>query len=450
MILIYASGCASKQDLLHKEVETPQDWHYLKTHKSAKLSYSKLPVVQKKWWEKFNDQNLNIIVEKVVEANLDLKIAQESLKKSQYLAVYNESALFPQVNANADIMRADSHQYPPPRNKKFSYGLSAGWELDLFAVNRNKYYSQYYLTMREEALLNDTLISLIANTVSAYIDYRMNQQLKKNSLKNYQLQAKIHQLTKMQRKRGIASNLPVLQSNSSMMSLESEIPTFDSGMAHAKLHLESLAGCLPGELNSYLNKASSLPVFQKKILISTPLNVVRNRPDIKAAEYYLMSKTSLKKSAFGQYFPSIDISGALGKFAHTLGSTHQSWQYGSSLILPLVNFGKIKSSVNYAKSDEREAALALEKAVIDSIIEVERNFVNLKNLEIKQSKILKLNKNNQELLKLARKQHQNEIISFINVLEAERSFLESSSSKIQSDAKVSQAVVVLARSLAYH
>lgn len=448
---IFLQNCTSlnSKNLAH-DFHYPSGWFHTQSYKASNVSYKKLPINEKKWWANFNDKTLNQIIEKVIKNNLDLKIAQQNLRQATYTATGQKSVLFPQLEATGGYNKAGSFTTSKQKTNQLSYSLSTSWEIDLFGVNRNLYNSKYYEQLQQGELLNNLLLSITAEAVSAYIDYRMNQQLKKISKENYEIQNKIYQLTLTQKKQGVASDLEVIQAYSSLISLESQIPAFNSNMVEARIKLEKLAGQFPGTLNKLLYKIQNIPHFNKKILISTPINVLRNRPDIKAAEYNLLSKTALKKSALNKYFPSLNLSGVLGESSYNFGAMNKMWSFGTSIVAPLINFGQIKSSVNYAKSAEKTAIINLEKTVMNSLAEVEQNVIHLKNAELSYKKFNLLNIEHKKLLNIANTQYKNSVSSFLNVLDAEKNLLNSSLNKIESQANFATKTVLLIKSLAYN
>jgi outer membrane protein TolC len=145
-----------------------------------------------------------------------------------------------------------------------------------------------------------------------------------------------------------------------------------------------LAGSFPKKLNR--NKAMFVSTSPSQIQVGVPSDLLKNRPDIRQAEYELAASKANLKAARAAFYPSFNITGSLGFQAFNTSYLFTNPESGAyrlfgSLVAPLINRSAIKAEFNSAKANQQEAMYAYQKSIINGYVEVYNDIARMKNLE---------------------------------------------------------------------
>jgi outer membrane protein TolC len=133
-------------------------------------------------------------------------------------------------------------------------------------------------------------------------------------------------------------------------------------------------------------KANFTIPIPTQIKVGIPSQLLKNRPDIKQAEYDLLATKFDVRAAKAAFYPSFNITGSLGFQAFNtafLFTSPQSLAYNllGSLTAPLLNRSAIKNQFKNAKANQIEAMYSYQKTILNSYVEVSNEISNIKNLE---------------------------------------------------------------------
>jgi multidrug efflux system outer membrane protein len=212
-----------------------------------------------------------------------------------------------------------------------------------------------------------------------------------------------------------------------------------------------LLGQPPGALDAELATPEAIPPVPPVVPVGLPSELVRRRPDIRAAEAQLRAATADVGVAVADFFPQISLTGSFGLQAlqiKTLGSwAARQYGFGPTISLPIFEGGKLRATLRLRKAQEREAAITYRRTVLAAFGDVSNALTSYDQEQTRRVALQEATAADQRSLMLATQRYREGIDSFINVLDAERSLLQSEQQLTTSTATVSTDLVALYKSL---
>lgn len=357
---LLSAGCRSiGPDYRVPETGTPSGWQ-------APVGES--PEVLAEWWTVFQDPLLAELVGDARARNYDLVAAAARL--DSYAAAYGmaQAERLPNVGAQGSVgwereterVRTPAG-YSAPDNPGWLYqgGFTMAWELDLWGrVRRSVESAQGQLDASLEDWRNLTVL-LQAQVASEYILLRTSQQRIAFAEANVQLQAKTLQLVRSRFEAGLTGELDVRQAEMNLAATKAQIPPLRAKQAETLHALCQLTGRLPGSLDHLLEPKAVPSADELPGLL--PAELLRRRPDIRAAERNLAAQTAKIGVAKADYLPLFALN---GNFALAATDSDELWTnaarkfaFGPSLRWSIFNAGKVRNRVR-AEEAATEALLA--------------------------------------------------------------------------------------------
>jgi NodT family efflux transporter outer membrane factor (OMF) lipoprotein len=215
--------------------------------------------------------------------------------------------------------------------------------------------------------------------------------------------------------------------------------------------LEILLGEQPGALENLMAQTPPVPVSVHEIVTGAPADILRNRPDIRQAERELAAATAVQGVALAEMFPKISLTSMLGlgssQTSNLFTGASNTWSLGAGAVLPIFDFGRIRSDIDIADARQEQAFLNYQKTVLNALKEVENALVAY----VQEKDRVKLVARSVELQKTAAylidERYRKGLISFLSVLDAKRSLYAAQIAQAQSRAALSTDLIVLYKAL---
>lgn len=448
MLLVLAS-CTVGPNYLPPKVKAPAQW-------KAAPNSAKMITVKKQdnvnWWKSFHDPVLNQLIDMCIANNLDLKASRARILQARANQLNAFAQEFPDIGVHGVATRVQ----PGFISLNKAFGLTqidfdATWELDLFGGKRRKLEAESDFVGVNIEERNDLLISLVAEVASNYIDVRRNQQLLQVTKKNIDAAKSNFMMTGSLQRAGISSDLDVMQAKSQYQNFESETSLQQIALVAAKNRLTTLLGLYPGALDQLLATTSpKIPRFDEPVLLATPADMIRQRPDIRKAERNLAGQTALVGEAIAQMFPDISLGGFYGKQSTTLLPASDIWGIVPKVYLPLLNFGKVQSQINLAKARECEAFYQYKSVVLKALEDVENQITNYVNIKLRRKFLTDSASSNQLALHLSIERYKKGLSAFNNVTQSETLLFQAQTAEINASSDQSKRIIAIYKSLGVH
>ncbi len=432
-----------------------------------------------RWWVGFDDATLDDLVARALRDNLDLQTAASRIRAARQQEIVAGAAAWPSLSANAQLTHTHLSQnslgslggllggaeagktgvagagspfafgLPGFDFNTYQLGFDASWELDLFGRTRRAVEAARDTTTASVWTARDTQVSLVAEVADTYLALRAAQRrLEINQQDLARQQALLAQI-RTRAASGLATGLDVRQQETSVAATASALPPL-SAEVDVRLHaLGVLLGEPPESLLTALGTAP--PPSAPVIPAGLPADLLRRRPDIRAAERQLAAATANIGVAVADYYPDITLT-ASPALVSTALSNLLSWgsrnlSVGPGLSWTLFDGGKTKANVAIATEQQRQALLAYRKTVLTALQDVEDALTRCAADRTRQQDRARQTDSAREAAGLSRAQYSAGLVPLSTVLTTEAALLSAEDTAAQNDATTAQDEVALYKAL---
>lgn len=416
------------------------------------------------WWTGFNDPELEKVVQRALDQNLSLQASIARVSQARAAAQAAGAALLPTFDAGASATAEHQSTTSPlgalasafPNysrdQKEYTVGATASWEIDLAGGLRRAHAAARDEEQAAEAEQLGTRITVAADAADAYLQIRGLQARVAVTQDQIDTDAHLLELVKARKQAGAADEREVAQAEALLRQARAVLPSLRVGLEAQLNRLDVLMGAQPGTYAAELGtNAAVIPDIPAIGTGDQPLDVLRRRPDIIAAERHLAASNEQIGVAIADYYPKISLSGALG--FDSLSTNHlfsaKSFQPVGTGALQwrLFDFGKVDAEVKQARGGYAEALAQYKEAALKATEDVEDAFVTLSQTELRaqelQQEVTALTKARD----LSEKAYRAGSITLTDVLDADRQLLDARDDLDATKADAARAAVRTFRSL---
>lgn len=332
-----------------------------------------------RWWEAFNDPTLNGLIERAVQGNKDLRIAEARLRQARAALGITEAAWYPNVDVGGGVTRSrtgEANNVPrATEGTLYRAGFDASWEIDVFgAVRRDVEASKADLGAVEEDR-RSLLTSILAEVASNYVTVRGTQQQIRIAQGNIASQRRTLEVNEARANAGVLSDYDVSTSRAQVASFEAVIPPLQRTEAAAIFRISVLTGQAPGALQTELAPTDGIPMSLPVIPVGLPSELLRRRPDIRAAERRIAAQTARIGVATADLFPRFSLTGSFGsQDTHQkqfLDSSRLFYSIGPAVSWNVFDAGRIRNNIRVQNEVQNQTISAYEQQILLAMEEVE-------------------------------------------------------------------------------
>lgn len=446
------SGCAVGPDYQAPSLSSLPSWWHSVTASPDKVTSG--PTVQNpdgaEWWTHFNDPVLNALVLRAHASNHTLKIAQARITEARASYQGTASGLYPEVGITAQSQNSHQMLFGDESINQHQNRLvfDAVWEADLFGGTRRATEAAAATIQAKEADLHMAMITLTGDVVRNYIEWRQLQQQIALTQRTVKAQGTLVDIANQKYKAGTGSYLESAQATALLQNTQAQLPLLEQQRDAAGYRLSVLLGQAPGPLNDRLKDVRDLPRPIAVPTLNAPAEVVRNRPDVQAAERQLAASTALQGEALSALFPRISLSAFFGLNNSGLGDPTKTWGITPSAVAPLLNFGRIQSNIKAADARQQQAFHAYQNTVLQAIAEIETNLTGVTNDNNRVNLLRKAVNSSQQAVNIARDRYSNGLSTFTDVLQAEQQLYQAQNDLVRAQATLLVDLTALHKALA--
>jgi len=405
------------------------------------------------WWQPLNDPELSKLIEAALANSPDLHAAEARLRESRAGLRQQQLNELPKTSGTAAYLHAHlpSSAVGIGSLGLYDLGFDATWEVDLFGGTRRAIQAASAEASAVEADLADAQVQLSAEVAQAYVDLRDRQQriaLVRNSA---EIEEQILTLTEQRRAQGVASELDVERIRTQVENTRGTLIPLDAQITESLDELAVLTGREPGALDAELTASGPLPALPETVATGDPAALLKHRPDIRAAEWRLVSANAQIGENEAAWFPKLTLIGDLGFTAanpsHLVRSDNFTWIGAPMLQWNGLDFGRTRAKVDQSKAGFEEAEARYESTVLgalkDANVALSRyghqrdNVVSLRNVEASAS----------HAATLTQQRYRAGTSSALDWLDAERTRFSAQQNRIAGDAELIKDYVALQKSL---
>ncbi len=406
------------------------------------------------WWQQFDDPTLSQLVQQSLKDNRELRVAFARLRAARAIQddVGNDQIPVITSRAGGEFGKAQQPGVTEQRLKteRYDLGLDMAWELDLFGRIQRQIEASDAQSEVAEADLYQLQVSLIAELVDAYGNLRGAQLRERIARENLKNQSQSRALTEQLRDAGIGSQLDVLRADARLAGTEASLPQLQAEEARARHRIATLLGQRPEQLTVDLSD-KPLPMIAKALPIGNPAELLRRRPDIRAAERQLAAATANVGVATADLFPRVSLSGFLGFTAgrgSQLGAADaRAWGVAPSISWAAFDLGSVRARLRGAEAESDGALANYEQHVLLALEESENAFSDYAKRQQRLVSLVRQSEASRAAAEQAGVRYREGEVDFLILLDAERERLAAEDSQAQAEVELYRGIVAIYKAL---
>ena len=412
------------------------------------------------WWTQFNDDVLTNLVEAAVSNNLSFLMAQERLVQARWTLVGSAAAFLPNITMDGTYTRSGAHGFTSSRGGSgkayhgdhWNSGFDASWEIDIFGGTRRAYEVAEAQLDASAYTLADAWVSLTAEIASTYVQLRTVQERLTVARANLKLQSETYDILKSRLDSGIGDELAVNQAKYNVEQTRASIPNLLASEEQLMNAIAILSGTMPGSLHEMLRPLPARDwLVAPQRVAAIPLDAMRHRPDVRAAERTLAAQVASVGVAESQLFPKFYINGSIGLDSIEAAKFFRREAFmgsiGPSFRWPLFQGGNLVAAMKAAESRMSEAALKYELAVQTAYGETRNAYSSYTQEYHRYQSLQGAVKAAQDAVNISQDLYKNGLKDFNNVLDAQRSLLTLEEALTISRGKITTDLIALYKAL---
>ena len=384
-----------------------------------------------KWWEAFNDSQLNALEERVDVSNQNLKIAEAQYRQARDLIRVNRSRLYPTVSAGPNIAAEQlSHNAPSPSPKAgdtlgdYVLPFDLSYEIDAWGRIRKTIEIARTSAQASAADLETARLSIHAELAADYFALRgldAQKELLDSTVANFQ---KALDLTTNRYNGGLAARVEVAQAETQLESTQAQ--AIDVGVQRAQF--EHAIAALVGEpASTFSIPPTPLKAPPPAIPAGVPSDLLQRRPDIAANERRVAAANANIGLAETAFYPTLTLSAAAG----IEGSNPTNWfawpshffAVGPALLETLFDAGRRRAYTDQAWAGYDANVAAYRQTVLTAFQEVEDNLAGLRILEAESAKQAQAVQSAERSLALSTNRYKGGLVTYLEVITAQSAAL---------------------------
>jgi multidrug efflux system outer membrane protein len=352
-------------------IQVPESYEFEPTEKQTLQ-------VEDRWWEVFDDRELNQLVEDALKYNWDIKQAAARILEVRARYVQVRSGRFPAVDVGGirDRRQIGGGEF---RDNfivdTYELTAAASFELDLWSRLKKASRAAWEDILREEENRRAVAQAVVAETSALYLDMEAVErrlQIAEQSINAFRQSL---QFAEIRYRRGLTSVLDVRQASRVLAGAETLVPQLEQDLGIIQQQLSVLLGRYPEtraprrQPEDYFKRLAPVPP-------GLPSDLLMRRPDIRAAEAQLRSLNDLVGVAKAARLPRITLTGEYGWSSEDLNKLLRTeniiWNLTAGLVQPVFDAGRLKAGQRAAEARYEQGAAEYVKAVLDAFADVER------------------------------------------------------------------------------
>jgi multidrug efflux system outer membrane protein len=263
-----------------------------------------------------------------------------------------------------------------------SLGFDAAWEIDLFGRVRRSVQAARADLGAESANYRDAQVTVAAEVARNYFELRGAQKRLEVARQNLESEHQTLELTQLLDQAGRGSELDVQRSRARLKATEATIPPLEAAEKQAGYRLAVLLGERPGALDQELGPAP-VATYAKALPIGDPAELLRRRPDVRAAERELAAATARVGVATADLFPRVNVTGFVGFLSGDVGrlfnttpsADARAWSIAPTVSWAAFDLGSVRARLRASQAQSDAAAANYEKVVLTALEDTENSLV---------------------------------------------------------------------------
>ena len=423
---VILGGCLSGPNYKRPSVNVPELYRGVPEDAATKSAAAALG--EQKWWDVFQDQELQKLIRTALTQNYDARIAATRVLEAQAQVGITRADQFPTINGVGTGASLRNPAIGPIPSYEYTYGrisASAAWDLDFWGKYRRATEAARANLLASEWAQREVNATLVANVAAGYFQLReldLELNISKRALDS---RRESLELTKTLEEHGINTILDVRQAEQLVFTASAEITDLERRIGQQEDFLSVLLGNNPGPISPRGKELVEQP-HAPAVPAGLPSALLERRPDIRQSEQLLIAANARIGIARAAYFPDISLTATPGFQSSALQSLFNGssglWTFAGTVTQPIFTAGKLRSGVRLAEAQQQEAVLTYQQAIQGAFRDVSDALIAYqKNQEFRAQEELLAN-SAQDAAKLSEMRYQAGTTNYLEVLTNETNY----------------------------
>ncbi len=406
-----------------------------------------------RWWEIFDDKELDQLVEDALKYNWDIKQAAARILEVRARYVQVRSNRFPAVDVGGLKDRRQVNGGQLRDNfivDTYDLSAAASFELDLWSRLKKSSQAAWEDILREEESRRTVAQAVVAETISLYLNMEAVERRLQISEQSIRAFRQSLQFVEIRYRRGLTSVLDVRQASRVLAGAETIVPQFEQDLGIIQQQLSILVGRYP-ETRAPRRQPEDYFMRLAPVPPGLPSDLLMRRPDIRVAEAQLRSLNDLVGVAKAARLPRITLTGEYGWTSDDLNKLLRTeniiWNLTAGIVQPVFDAGRLKAGQRAAEARYEQGVAEYVKAVLDAFGEVERALLTRElQLERREREITFLTEA-RATQRVAQNRYVKGLVNYLDVLNAQITRFQAEDSLVLVDLTILRNRVALYRAL---
>lgn len=437
-VALLLPACTAGPDYTRPEVPTPEAYA---TPGPEAPPATETPAPA--WWRGYDDARLEALVAEALSGNLDIAAAEARLDEARALVEVARADGGPTLDGTAGTtatsrLAGDSQGNGDRTQGSAEGGLIFGWIPDLFGGQRRAEEAAEAEAQRAALERDDRIRQVVAEVVRTHLEIRRDRTRLRLIDDSLDLQRQTLAVVRERFNAGLASQLDVSRAEAQTASTRARRGPLLRTLATNRAALAVLTGKATAPAES--DGEAPLPGYRGGILVGLPRDLLRDRPDVQAAEAALMAATAQIGVAEADLYPSLSIPGSLTLSASGLGTgdvvDRLIASLGAALDIPIFDSGARRATITAAEARAREALLAYRATLLDAVADVETALGELSAARDRQTDLQEAVAASEVAFQQAEGLYREGLVGFLDVLAAQGTLLDNRQALAEAQADV--------------
>lgn len=449
-LALFAAACTSVGPDYHEpELLLPPDWSAPREAGLALGIAAEAP-----FWRLFADPALEDLVERALQRNKDLAAAFARLDSSR--AAYGGATAdrWPSLDARGSYEHREDSKNTPfgafiPKTDIHTLAFDASWEIDLWGRVRRSVEAASRDLEASTADVEAAALSVAAEVARGYVDLLAAVRRLAIARENLQLQERTVELVRARLAAGLVGERDVAQALTNVETTRSRLPLLEAAATVAQNRLAVLLGQAPGTV--VVATGGDLPHLAAPLATGQPTDLLRRRPDVRAAERRLAAEVARVGIAEADRYPRFSLAGTLGLSSNGPEQLFEADSLvsaiGPSVRWNLFDGGRLKNRVRALEASAEAAQRTYEQTVLRAIEEAENAMTQFVREQQRRTALARAAAEAKRAVDLAQTQYREGLSDFQAVLDSERIAATIDDDLATSDAAVATDLIALCKAL---
>ncbi|GAA5049012.1 efflux transporter outer membrane subunit [Erythrobacter westpacificensis] len=405
------------------------------------------------WWKLYNSPTLDSLVEQALAANTDLRIADANLARAQAVLQEARGARLPITETSGGVSYGDGvsgavgSMGDADISANAGFGLS--YEVDFYGRVRQVIDAARADAEAQEAARDTVRVTVASETSRSFLNACSAAYALDVARESYRTSLESLELTQRLQRAGSLGMLDVERAGAAAAQARSAIPAIEAQRQFALFELAALLGTIPAEIPAPARHCDVPPEPVAALPVGDGAALLQRRPDIRQAERELAAAASRVGVATAELYPTITLGGSANFFRNdaVTGSESFSFSLGPLVSWNFPNMSTARARLRQAEAGQAAALARFDGQVIKALRDVEQAMASVLGESRRLSALTDARDRSQSAFDLAGRRYRAGSIGYLDVLLAQRDFLDARAAHAASLQRLSSQRINLFRSL---